>query len=167
MRKPLLALLDISLLTPCAFLLTSKAYQVDPRTAYFLAPYCAWLSYATYLNGAFLLRAIFSPFPTVSPETRRSRVPATPLVNSGADTAPRLFGSQLGSRGSTTWVRGSRSAARRIFDRNTRPPPAACHELWMDREKHQGGAASRAGLHGIGEPDSGRHNDRGRQVSTP
>jgi tryptophan-rich sensory protein len=53
MRKPLLALLDISLLTPCAFLLTSKAYQVDPRTAYCLVPYCAWLSYATYLNGQF------------------------------------------------------------------------------------------------------------------
>ena len=61
MRKPLLALLDISLLTPCAFLLTSKAYHVDPRTAYCLVPYCAWLSYATYLNGK-----LASPRATIS-----------------------------------------------------------------------------------------------------
>lgn len=27
---------------------------VDPLTTYLLAPYCAWLSYATYLNGSFL-----------------------------------------------------------------------------------------------------------------
>ena len=28
---------------------------VDPLTTYLLAPYCAWLSYATYLNGSFLI----------------------------------------------------------------------------------------------------------------
>ncbi|CEQ40111.1 SPOSA6832_01701, partial [Sporobolomyces salmonicolor] len=46
-----LALADISLLTPTTYALTYQAYKVDPRTAFALVPYCAWLSYATYLNG--------------------------------------------------------------------------------------------------------------------
>ncbi|GAA6004212.1 hypothetical protein JCM10207_002485 [Rhodosporidiobolus poonsookiae] len=52
-RAPLVALLDISLLTPLTYLLTAKAYELDPRTVYVFGPYCAWLTYATYLNGAF------------------------------------------------------------------------------------------------------------------
>ncbi|GAA5955991.1 hypothetical protein JCM10213_006528 [Rhodosporidiobolus nylandii] len=51
-KKPLAALFDISLLTPLTYVLTSKAYQLDPRTAYALVPYCAWLTYASYLNAS-------------------------------------------------------------------------------------------------------------------
>ncbi|GAA6031369.1 hypothetical protein JCM8097_005627 [Rhodosporidiobolus ruineniae] len=51
-KKPLLALLDISLLTPLTYVLTAKAYELDPRTAYAFVPYCLWLTYATYLNGS-------------------------------------------------------------------------------------------------------------------
>ncbi|GAA5992544.1 hypothetical protein JCM11641_004539 [Rhodosporidiobolus odoratus] len=50
-QKPLLSLLDISLLTPLTYVLTAQAYKVDPRTAFAFVPYCAWLSYATYLNA--------------------------------------------------------------------------------------------------------------------
>ncbi|GAA5934294.1 TspO/MBR family protein [Sporobolomyces koalae] len=46
-----LAFLDIGLLTSTTFALTYEAYKVDPRTAYLLVPYCAWLSLASYLNG--------------------------------------------------------------------------------------------------------------------
>ncbi|GAA5862729.1 hypothetical protein JCM1840_002654 [Sporobolomyces johnsonii] len=52
LHKMGLALADISLLTPTTYALAYQAYQVDPRTAFALVPYCAWLSYATYLNGA-------------------------------------------------------------------------------------------------------------------
>ncbi|GAA5886812.1 hypothetical protein JCM6882_005898 [Rhodosporidiobolus microsporus] len=53
LKKPLAALFDISILTPTVYLLAKKAYDLDPRTAYAFVPYCAWLTYATYLNGAF------------------------------------------------------------------------------------------------------------------
>jgi benzodiazapine receptor len=65
-----LAFLDIAVLTPITYALTYKAFKVDPRTIWLLAPlvsalrrivvdraypflysYCAWLSFATYLNG--------------------------------------------------------------------------------------------------------------------
>lgn len=88
MRKPLLALLDISLLTPCAFLLTSKAYQVDPRTAYCLVPYCAWLSYATYLNGKLACtppRATFSAPAAVLGQPTSCRTIFGPSRREGAD----------------------------------------------------------------------------------
>lgn len=50
-HKPFAALLDISCLTPLVYTLTAKAYKLDYRTAYVFVPYCAWLTYATYLNG--------------------------------------------------------------------------------------------------------------------
>lgn len=31
--------------------MTYEAYKVDPRTSFLLVPYCAWLSFASYLNG--------------------------------------------------------------------------------------------------------------------
>ncbi|GAA5877468.1 hypothetical protein JCM8547_001082 [Rhodosporidiobolus lusitaniae] len=52
LRKPLAALFDISILTPLTYALTSKAYKLDPRTAWAFGPYCAWLTYATYLNAS-------------------------------------------------------------------------------------------------------------------
>lgn len=50
-HKPFAALLDISCLTPLVYTLTAKAYKLDYRTACVFVPYCAWLTYATYLNG--------------------------------------------------------------------------------------------------------------------
>ncbi|KAL8287337.1 hypothetical protein RQP46_003789 [Phenoliferia psychrophenolica] len=50
-QQVLAALVDISILTPTTFALTYYAHKVDPRTTYLLGPYCAWLSYATYLNA--------------------------------------------------------------------------------------------------------------------
>jgi len=52
LRNPLLGLADILPLTATTYALAGKAYKVDPRTAFVFVPYCAWLSYATYLNGA-------------------------------------------------------------------------------------------------------------------
>jgi len=46
-----LALIEIGCMTVAAFACTKEAYKVDFRTIYLLAPYCAWLSFATYLNG--------------------------------------------------------------------------------------------------------------------
>lgn len=51
MKQPFYALLDILPLTASTYALTAKAYKVDPRTIYLLLPYCAWLTYASYLNG--------------------------------------------------------------------------------------------------------------------
>ncbi|GAA6063222.1 hypothetical protein JCM10212_002444 [Sporobolomyces blumeae] len=48
-----IALVDISLLTTATYALTLEAWKVDPRTALVFVPYCGWLSFATYLNGAF------------------------------------------------------------------------------------------------------------------
>ncbi|GAA6020894.1 hypothetical protein JCM11491_000056, partial [Sporobolomyces phaffii] len=45
-----LALVDIGFLTTATYALTYEAYKVDPRTSYLLVPYCAWLSFASYLN---------------------------------------------------------------------------------------------------------------------
>ncbi|TNY18439.1 TspO/MBR-related protein [Rhodotorula diobovata] len=51
LRNPLLGLADILPLTATTYALAGKAYKVDPRTAFVFVPYCAWLSYATYLNA--------------------------------------------------------------------------------------------------------------------
>lgn len=50
-RKPFLSLLDILVLLPTVFALTNVANKVDGRTFWLLAPYCAWTTLATYLNG--------------------------------------------------------------------------------------------------------------------
>ncbi|GAA5879039.1 hypothetical protein JCM16303_001277 [Sporobolomyces ruberrimus] len=47
-----LALVDIGFLTTATYALTYEAYKVDSRTAWLLVPYCGWLSFASYLNGA-------------------------------------------------------------------------------------------------------------------
>ncbi|GAA5984497.1 hypothetical protein JCM5350_004736 [Sporobolomyces pararoseus] len=46
-----LALLDIGALTTATYVLTYEAYKVDSRTSFLLVPYCAWLTFASYLNG--------------------------------------------------------------------------------------------------------------------
>ncbi|GAA5906663.1 TspO/MBR family protein [Sporobolomyces salmoneus] len=48
-----LAMLDLGALTATSYALTYEAFKVDPRTSYLLVPYCAWLSFASYLNGSF------------------------------------------------------------------------------------------------------------------
>ncbi|GAA6016749.1 hypothetical protein JCM8202_004415 [Rhodotorula sphaerocarpa] len=53
LKQPFYALLDIVPLTTSTYVLAAKAFQVDPRTIWFLAPYCAWTTYATYLNAGF------------------------------------------------------------------------------------------------------------------
>nr|CRX79094.1 hypothetical protein ls5930a1_00143 [Leucosporidium scottii] len=53
LRKPVPAFVDISILTPLTCALTYQAAKFDSRTTYLLAPYCAWLTFATYLNGGF------------------------------------------------------------------------------------------------------------------
>ncbi|KAM0751356.1 TspO/MBR-related protein [Meredithblackwellia eburnea MCA 4105] len=51
MKLILPALGDITVLTSLVYYMTYIAHQVDPRTTFLLAPYCGWLSFATYLNG--------------------------------------------------------------------------------------------------------------------
>ncbi|KZV94765.1 TspO/MBR-related protein [Exidia glandulosa HHB12029] len=47
------ALLDIAALTATNFYMTSILHEAtDGWTSYALVPYCAWLSYATYLNAS-------------------------------------------------------------------------------------------------------------------
>jgi len=51
-KKPGLALLDITALTGTVAYITSKLHgPTGGKSSYFLGPYCAWLAYATYLNG--------------------------------------------------------------------------------------------------------------------
>ncbi|KDN53154.1 TspO/MBR-related protein [Tilletiaria anomala UBC 951] len=47
-----LALIDIVSLTGAVGYLIHVLQDVEPTASYFLAPYIAWLSYATYLNGS-------------------------------------------------------------------------------------------------------------------
>lgn len=58
-----LALVEIGCMTLAAFACTREAYKVDSRTIYLLAPYCAWLSFATYLNGELEFLDFFSKLP--------------------------------------------------------------------------------------------------------
>ncbi|KAI5481176.1 hypothetical protein MNV49_005611 [Pseudohyphozyma bogoriensis] len=51
LKQTAVALADIALLTPTVYALTYFSFQVDPRTIFLLAPYSAWLTFATYLNG--------------------------------------------------------------------------------------------------------------------
>jgi hypothetical protein len=62
LRLPLPALFDIVPLTGVTYTLAAVAYKVDPRTAIAFVPYCAWLSFATYLNGSFF--SFFDVFST-------------------------------------------------------------------------------------------------------
>jgi benzodiazapine receptor len=48
-----LALTNISVLTGTTYYLTKLLHDAtDGATTWYLAPYCAWLTYATYLNGS-------------------------------------------------------------------------------------------------------------------
>ncbi|GAA5851657.1 hypothetical protein JCM9279_002534 [Rhodotorula babjevae] len=51
LRNPTLGLLNILPMTATTYALTAKAAQVDPRLSLVFVPYCAWLSYASYLNA--------------------------------------------------------------------------------------------------------------------
>ncbi|KAH7103083.1 TspO/MBR-related protein [Auriculariales sp. MPI-PUGE-AT-0066] len=52
MKRPDLALLDIVPLTGTVWYMTSLLHTAtDGATTPFLAPYCAWLAFATYLNA--------------------------------------------------------------------------------------------------------------------
>ncbi|KAK4051715.1 hypothetical protein OIO90_004665 [Microbotryomycetes sp. JL221] len=51
-KKPWFALVDISILTPIVFKLTSDCFKLEDQMGWMFVPYCAWLCYATYLNGA-------------------------------------------------------------------------------------------------------------------
>ncbi|KAG8934330.1 hypothetical protein FRC02_010187 [Tulasnella sp. 418] len=54
LRKKGLALLDITALTAAVFYTTKKLHgPTDGKSTYLLAPYCAWLCYATYLNAGY------------------------------------------------------------------------------------------------------------------
>ncbi|TFL00533.1 TspO/MBR-related protein [Pterulicium gracile] len=51
-KKPGLALINITALTGTTYYLTKLLHDAtDGATTLFMAPYCAWLTFATYLNG--------------------------------------------------------------------------------------------------------------------
>lgn len=50
-RSPLLGMLDIVVLDALVMLCIARSYPVRRDAAWLLAPYLAWLLYATYLNG--------------------------------------------------------------------------------------------------------------------
>lgn len=52
-KRPVLALVDILALTATVWKMTANMSEIGTRvsTTWFLAPYCAWLGYATYLNA--------------------------------------------------------------------------------------------------------------------
>ncbi|KAG8845984.1 hypothetical protein FRB96_002210 [Tulasnella sp. 330] len=53
-KKQLVALVDIVTLTGLTYAMTIDLHEAtDGATTWFLAPYCAWLSYATYLNTGY------------------------------------------------------------------------------------------------------------------
>jgi len=53
-KKRLLALVNITALTGLTYAMTIDLHEAtDGATTWFLAPYCAWLSYATYLNAGY------------------------------------------------------------------------------------------------------------------
>ncbi|KAG8687790.1 hypothetical protein FRC12_019112 [Ceratobasidium sp. 428] len=54
LRQKGLALIDIAALTTTVVAMTRTLHgPTDGKATYFLAPYCAWLTYATYLNGGY------------------------------------------------------------------------------------------------------------------
>ncbi|KAL7420566.1 hypothetical protein Q5752_004517 [Cryptotrichosporon argae] len=56
LKQPEIALADIAMLTGTVISMTAKMHKLDTpiSTTWFLAPYCAWLGYATYLNAGFV-----------------------------------------------------------------------------------------------------------------
>ncbi|KAA1090421.1 hypothetical protein PGT21_017165 [Puccinia graminis f. sp. tritici] len=51
LKKPAPALVDILTLTGTVFYMTNLTGKFNSKAAYLFLPYCAWLSFATYLNG--------------------------------------------------------------------------------------------------------------------
>ncbi|KAG8732821.1 hypothetical protein FRC12_019123 [Ceratobasidium sp. 428] len=71
-----LALIDIAALTTTVVAMTRTLHgPTDGNATYLLAPYCAWLTYATYLNGGYwwLNRGYDSKGPGGSSFPRRNR----------------------------------------------------------------------------------------------
>jgi hypothetical protein len=60
LHKPLAALVDIVALTGTVFSLTALLPKIDNRALVIYVPYCAWLSYATYLNAGGELSVLHS-----------------------------------------------------------------------------------------------------------
>ncbi|PLW21261.1 hypothetical protein PCASD_11792 [Puccinia coronata f. sp. avenae] len=52
LKKPAPALVDILALTGTVFYMTNVTSKFNPKAAYLFMPYCAWLTFATYLNGS-------------------------------------------------------------------------------------------------------------------
>ncbi|KAJ7179068.1 TspO/MBR-related protein [Mycena filopes] len=50
-KKTGLALIDSAMMTAATFYMTNLLASISPTASYLLLPYCAWLSFATYLNG--------------------------------------------------------------------------------------------------------------------
>ncbi|KAJ7754237.1 TspO/MBR-related protein [Mycena maculata] len=50
-KKTGIALIDSALMAATTFYMTKLVAPLSPQASYFLLPYCAWLSFATYLNG--------------------------------------------------------------------------------------------------------------------
>lgn len=63
-RRPVAALADIVALDAAAGACAATALRVDRPAALALAPYLAWLGFATYLNGAIVAR---NPRPLLAP----------------------------------------------------------------------------------------------------
>ncbi|OAV91928.1 hypothetical protein PTTG_07407 [Puccinia triticina 1-1 BBBD Race 1] len=51
LKKPAPALIDILALTGSVFYMTNVTSKFNSKAAYLFLPYCAWLTFATYLNG--------------------------------------------------------------------------------------------------------------------
>jgi len=51
LKKPAPALVDILALTGSVFYMTNLTSKFNSKAAYLFLPYCAWLTFATYLNG--------------------------------------------------------------------------------------------------------------------
>ncbi|KZT62201.1 TspO/MBR-related protein [Calocera cornea HHB12733] len=52
LKNRLVGLVDLTALTGAAYYMTYKLHgPTNGQTTYFLAPYCAWLTFALYLNG--------------------------------------------------------------------------------------------------------------------
>ncbi|KAJ7047296.1 TspO/MBR-related protein [Mycena alexandri] len=50
-KKTGLALIDSAMMAAATFYMTKLVAPISPTASYLLLPYCAWLSFATYLNG--------------------------------------------------------------------------------------------------------------------
>ncbi|ODO09905.1 hypothetical protein I350_02128 [Cryptococcus amylolentus CBS 6273] len=54
LKQKEIALGNLLALTGTVGAMTAKMYNINTNTLWFLAPYCAWLGYATYLNAGYI-----------------------------------------------------------------------------------------------------------------